>query len=491
MNRDRFSPTAPLIVAAAVLFGGAVSSVWAQEDGDLADLVVRFGKTRWTENNRVELLADPRRAWEARLDLLESAQSHIYISTYSWRENEYGTRFRDALAGAVSARRRGFNDFQALCLADATGVKMFTRAFDEVRTGGARVRSYNRIPWGMAPIYDGRMHDKLLISDGREAIVGGRNYSSIYYDPQHWWLDFGVLVEGAAVWDVQMIFLKSWVVSSGLVGARHFGYSTERIERRFRSLWSTGRFPNGKSPLDDYLNERFFPVYEEPPGETRVAVLYDNSMVWDRAPTAALLVELVHRARSEIDIMTPFTNFEPVLTDALVEAVKRGVRVRVITNDRDDALRGGWIRLASFPTNIRLINAGVEVWAWKADPTLLKEVAATECAPALMPPVALHGKVARFDDELTIVHSSNFNIRSTYYNTEAGVAVLDAAFNRRLEDLFDGLLTLSDFDLRCTNGHRQLMVEKLVKLLDPEDADAMRRELGGRQRFLDGMSLFW
>ena len=43
-----------------------------------------------------------------------------------------------------------------------------------------------------------------------------------------------------------------------------------------------------------------------------------------------------------------------------------------------------------------------------------------------LPPIALHGKLARIDDDLTIVHSSNFNIRSTHYNTEAGLAVHNA-----------------------------------------------------------------
>jgi phosphatidylserine/phosphatidylglycerophosphate/cardiolipin synthase-like enzyme len=478
-----------LLILGFALFWVGVAS--AQDDESLADLVARVGKTRWTDDNRIELLADPRRAWEARLDLLESASSHIYISTFSWYEDDYGTRFRDALADLVRSRRAKFKDFEARCLADATGMKMFTRAFNSVRTGGARVRSYNRIPWGMAPIYDARMHDKMLISDGRAAIVGGRNYSDIYFDPQHWWLDFGVLVEGAAVWDIQMIFLKAWVASSGLVGARNFGASTESIERRFRSLWSTGRYPNGKSPLEEYFNERYFPVSPEPPGDTDVAVLYDNSMIWDRAPTAELLVELVRRANEEIDIMTPFTNFESVLTDALIDAARRGVRVRIITNDRDAALRGGWIRLAAFPTIIRLVNGGVQVWAWRADPEVIREVVATECGPSLMPPVALHGKVARFDDELTIVHSSNFNIRSTYYNTEAGLAILDSGFNRRMRELFDGLLTLRRFDLDCTNGERQMLADQLVTLLGEDDTEAMRIELGGRQRFLDGMSMLW
>jgi len=475
----------------ALLMGPGSPAAWAAEDEDLTELVVRFGKTRWTEDNSIELLADPRRAWEARLDLLESAKSHIFISTYSWHDNEYGTRFRDALAEVVSSRREEGDEFMARCLADATGMKMFSRAFDAVRTGGAVVRSYNRTSWGMAPMYDGRMHDKLLISDGREAIVGGRNYSDIYFDPQHWWLDFGVLIEGAAVWDLQMIFLKTWAVSTDLANAKQFAWSMEHIRRRIRSLWSTGRFPGGKSPIEEYLNERFFPEYESPPGDTRVAVLYDNSMVWERAPTAVLLVELVRAADAEIDIMTPFPNFEPVLTDALIEAMDRGVQVRIITNDREASIRGGAIRLAAFPTLIQLVESGAEIWAWKANPKLLDEVITTDCAPAIMPPVALHGKVVRVDHELTIVHSSNFNIRSTYYNTEAGVAVMDRAFSARMESLFDGLVTLHNFDLRCTNGDRQVVVDKLVKLLGPDDVEAMRQELGSKQRFLDGMSMLW
>ena len=473
-------------VAVALLSWLGSSTAWAGEDEDLTELVVRFGKTRWTDNNSIELLADPRRAWEARLDLLEATESHLFISTYSWHENDYGTRFRDALAEVVRSR-----DVMARCLADATGMKMFSRAFNEVRTGGADVRSYTRTSWGRAPMYAGRMHDKLLISDGRQVIVGGRNYSDIYFDPQHWWLDFGVLIEGAAVWDLQMIFLKSWTVSTDLANAKQFAWSIEHIGRRIRSLWSTGRFPGGKSPIEQYLNERFFPEYQSPPGNTRVAVLYDNSMVWDRAPTSALLEELVKTADDEIDIMTPFPNFEPVLTEALIEAMARGVEVRIITNDREAAIRGGGIRLAAFPTLIRLVESGAEVWAWKANPKLLEEVATYDCAPAIMPPVALHGKVARIDHELTIVHSSNFNIRSTYYNTEAGVAVMNRGFNRRMESLFDGLVSLHNFDLRCTHGDRQVVVDKLVNLLGPEDVEVMRQELGSKQRFLDGMGMLW
>lgn len=463
----------------------------SQEEESLADLVARLGKTRWTANNRIELLADPRRAWEARLDLLESAESHIFISTFSWHYDNWGKRFREALVEVRRQRSLENPDFAVFCLADAAAIGMFNRSFDELRRAGADVRSYHRSSWGMAPIYDGRMHDKIIIADGRQAIVGGRNYSDIYYDPQHWWLDFGVYVEGAAVWDLQMIFLKAWEISTDLVRAHRFVLPIETIERRIRSLWGTGRFPGGRSPLERYLNDRFFPAYESPPGDVRVAVLYDNSIVWERAPTAVLLIELVNRAKSEIDIMTPFPNFEVELADAIVRARERGVHVRLVVNDQAAALRVGPVLKSSFPTLIRLVEAGVEVWGWNDNPKLHAEVAETECAPEIVPPVGLHGKVVRIDDELTIVHSSNFNIRSTYYNTEAGVAVLDRGFNHRVKSLLDGLLTLRDFELGCSNGDRQVLVDKLVNRLNSDDVADMRRKLGHRQYFLDGMNLLW
>ncbi|MCU0302761.1 MAG: phosphatidylserine/phosphatidylglycerophosphate/cardiolipin synthase family protein [Thermoanaerobaculales bacterium] len=481
-----------LAVVAHLAVPGDARPAGAGEPEDLAEVVVRLGRTRWTSHNSVELLADPRRAWEARLDLLESAESHVFISTFSWHEDDWGRRYRRALADVVRRRTEQGGDFRAYCLADAAAVGFFNRSFDELREAGADVRSYHRSTWGMAPIFDGRMHDKIVIADGRRAIVGGRNYSDIYYDPHHWWLDLDVLVEGPAVWDLQILFLKAWEVSSDLARAHHFAWTTESIERRIRSLWATGRFPGGRSPLDPYLNERFFPALDGIPGDTRVAVLYDNSIVWDRAPTAEVLVELANRAVAELDVMTPFPNFEVELADALERAAARGVKVRLIVNDGSTALRGGMILLSSYPTLIRLIGVpGIEVWAWRANAELLAEAADSGCEPQIMPPVALHGKVVRVDDELTIVHSSNFNIRSTYYNTEAGVAVLDRAFNTRVKELLDGLVTLSNFDLSCRNPSRRLVVDSLVRRLGQDDADAMRRDLGDRQHRLDGLNVLW
>jgi phosphatidylserine/phosphatidylglycerophosphate/cardiolipin synthase-like enzyme len=189
--------------------------------------------------------------------------------------------------------------------------------------------------------------------------------------------------------------------------------------------------------------------------------------------------------------MTPFPNFDAPLTDALVSALERGVAVRLFTNGREAAIRSGPFLLAGYPTLIRLIEAGAEVWSWRGNAELLQQIVAADCSPELMPPTALHGKMVLVDDELSIIHSSNFNIRSTYYNTEAGVAVLDRDLNRELTDILDELTEFHDVEMDCGNGNGSPEVPELVSLLGPEDVPEMRQELGGKQGFLDAWSVAW
>ena len=138
-----------------------------------------------------------------------------------------------------------------------------------------------------------------------------------------------------------------------------------------------------------------------------------------------------------------------------------------------------------------LTEAGVEVWAWRANKQSLEQMAREGCRPALMPPIALHGKMLRVDDEISIVHSSNFNYRSTYYNTEAGVVVLDRDFNRALGELLDGLVALHNFEPDCGGGSNGIRIRELLGRLGPEDIPQMRDELGRKQWFLDSMSVAW
>jgi phosphatidylserine/phosphatidylglycerophosphate/cardiolipin synthase-like enzyme len=468
--------------------GGLVS---AEDVESIQELVTRVGRARWTFDNSVRLLADPRDAWHARVDLTRSARHHIFISTFSWHNDTSGKEFRDILIGALEERKAAGFDLQIRVLVDASAMFAFTRMFTSLEKTGARVRGFNRSTWGLTALYDGRMHDKLFIADGRKAILSGRNFSDDYYDLDDWWFDLGVQLEGSAVDDLQMIFLKSWEFTEFNRKAGRFLLPQEMLLKELEVFWQSGRFPNGNSPIENFVNEDYFPGRLDRPGSTPVAILYDNPFMRRRATTTDLMVALAARATNRIDLMTPFPNFDPPLTDALVSALNRGVSVRLFTNGREAAIRSGPFLLAGYPTLIRLIEAGAEVWAWRGNSQLLRQIEAEGCRPELMPPIALHGKMALVDDELSIIHSSNFNIRSTYYNTEAGVAVLDRGLNRELTQLLDDLTEFHDVEMDCGNGNGSPEIPELLSLLGPDDLPLMREQLGGKQGFLDAWSVAW
>ena len=479
------------VVAAVLLLVVAGGFADAADQETIEELVTRVGRARWTYDNSVELLADPRVAWQVRVDMAREARHHLLISVFSWHNDEYGRAFRTILGETLEERQAAGAAITVRILVDASALGQFSPSFSALERSGAKARGFNRSGWGMTPLYAGRMHDKIMVVDGREAIVGGRNFSDDYYDPEHWWLDFGVKVQGSAVDDLQMIFLKSWEFTEFNRKPGRFLLPQEMLLDDMRTFWSTGRYPGGKSPLKRFMTTAYFPGWKEAPGSVPVAILYDNPMLRSRAASTDLVTALAGRAINRIDLMTPFPNFPSELTDALTAAAERGVRVRLFANDSESAIRGGPFLLAAYPTLIRLIEAGAEVWAWRANEQVLAQIAEGGCELPLSPPLALHGKLVLVDDEISIIHSSNFNIRSTYYNTEAGAVVLDGAFNRELSDLLDDLVEFRDVEMSCAGGNGHLEIPALVHRLGPEDIPEMKEELGDKQRFLDAWSVAW
>jgi len=460
----------------------------------LAESVASEGHAEWTEGNRVELVVDPQAAWQTRLELIARAQHHIFISSFSWHNDPFGVEFAERVAEVVADRRRTNPDFTAYVMIDSSAMGLFNRygrTFKDLREAGAEVIGFNPSLGRATAVYDGRLHDKMIIVDGRWALVSGRNVAEEYYDPLEWWFDAGVTVEGPAVHILQMNFLKAWASARDLAKSGRFFWPEEKIRHRIQTLWRTGRFPGGDSPLESYMTSEFFPPTNGVDGGVRALVLYDNPFVRRRAATSDVLVGLVARAERDLDLMTPFPNMPDELVSEIERAAARGVRVRLFVNGPEAAIRGGPFLLSGLPTVIRLINAGAQVWAWSGDGEFHSELEETGCSPPTMPPMALHGKVARIDDELTVVHSSNFNIRSTYYNTEAGLVVLDPGLNLEVKRLLDRLISLHDLEIACQDGLAGITVEHVVHQLTVDDIPDLRRMLGKKQRFLDSMAVLW
>ncbi len=459
----------------------ALATVVQCAAADLDDVPARAGKTVLHPGNRVELLLDGPEAFERRLDLVRSAEHHLLISTFIWRRDDYGLRFFDAVVERMREVEHDGGHLEVLVILDGTTSLASNdprgSLKKRLKKAGVTVRLFNPIRWGLTSVYGARLHDKVLIADGRRAVFGGRNYSDHYFvDSGHSvWFDADVFLEGPAVEDLQMNWLKSWAVLERMRHLNRFLRSPEKTLREIRTFWRTGFFPDGSSPLQCWADRSWFPLLDAA-GRVDAAILYDNPLIWDRAPTVDVVVELVRRAQTEVDLVTPFPNFPPDLATALIDAAERGVRVRVLTNSEQTAVRDGIHWRALLPSIVDLGDGGVEVWGWTGGRNADGE-SPRGCDSPKDLFSGIHAKLFQVDGRIAVVTASNFNVRSNWYNTEAGLLIADAAEALEVRRTVDRMVGVQPLDLQCDDGGL-LEIERPSELFDQRRRERIRVELG-------------
>jgi cardiolipin synthase len=176
-----------------------------------------------TKGNKVTLLADGQATYAAMFKALQNAKDHINLESYIIEDDETGRKFADLL---LQQQSKGV---QVNLIYDSLG-SMHTPAsfFQRLRDGGIQVVGFNPInplkageKWGLTH----RDHRKILIVDGKVAIIGGINISKVYSSspfqrrqdekrPIHW-RDTDVQIEGPAVAEFQKLFLDTWLKQKG------------------------------------------------------------------------------------------------------------------------------------------------------------------------------------------------------------------------------------------------------------------------------------
>jgi cardiolipin synthase len=273
--------------------------------------------------------------------------------------------------------------------------------FDFMRSAGVEVRVYGD-PLRQNPLdLNRRWHQKHLVVDGRVAVEGGMNIADEYAfggsgrrvfrgnkEGTRPWRDTDVRLEGPVVHDIQAAFLRNWEALGGKLSA----------EERARLLPSSTEQPSGTTV-------RFV--------ERRVG---DSS----GDPVQQLYVAAIRAAKASITIETAYFLPPRAIREALVEAAREGVTVRIMTNAAESSDMG-FVAEAARAFYAELIAAGVLIYEKKGG--------------------TLHAKTATFDGVFSIIGSANMNGRSANFDSE-GVAAID------------GVATAQELEGRFTTGLR-------------------------------------
>lgn len=288
-----------------------------------------------------------------------------------------------------------------------------------------------------------RMHNKTFIVDGLVTITGGRNIADEYFDYDHEYnfRDRDVMLMGKVNTSIQQSFEEFWnnelsVPVAKLVSEEEATFTdTTRFNRLHQyacnpdNFWPQVRERIAKlhtefealrtSPNLVWLEDVQF--VSDVPGKNTSTTLGGGGICTDT------LINLIRRAKTSIDIQSPYLITTDEGRKLFSEAVKHGVRIRILTNsmastDNMEAF-SGYQR-----DREALLKTGVKIYEFRPDAAERFQVmtGALQEKINFTPIFGLHAKSMVVDGVITVIGTFNMDPRSANLNTEC-VAIIRSA----------------------------------------------------------------
>jgi cardiolipin synthase len=261
-------------------------------------------------------------------------------------------------------------------------LKMDDASMEALKKAGVQLHRYHKPVWWKLARLNNRTHRKLLVVDGRIGFTGGVGIADKWrgngQDENHW-RDTHFRVEGPVVGQMQAVFNDNWTKATGAVldGEDYFPALTHR----------------GDSP----------------------AQMFSSSITGGGESMHLMYLMAITAARHTIHLSNSYFVPDELAVKALVAAAKRGVDVRIITPGK--IIDSDVVRAASRERWGELLQAGIKIAEYQ--------------------PTMYHVKALVVDSLLVSVGSTNFDNRSFSLNDEANLNVLDPAFAKQQEAVFE------------------------------------------------------
>ena len=305
------------------------------------------------------------------------------------------------------------------------GVNLGKNLFSKVKKFTTDFRSANQ-----------RMHNKTFIVDNKVVITGGRNIADEYFDYDHEYnfRDRDVLLLGKTTKEVTKSFYEFWTDSlsvpvTDLNTEEPLNVSDpDRFERLHEYACNPENFwPAVRVRLDSFPSD-----FKRAQQAGRITWLDSMVFVSDDpgkndgthglgggGKTTTALAQLVQKAKSTIDIQSPYLITTDESRQLFKDAVDRGVKVRILTNSL--ASTDNVEAFSSYQTDReKLLKTGVQIFEFKPNAAERMKIMTGELQETLnyTPIFGLHAKSMVIDSEITVIGTFNLDPRSANLNTE-------------------------------------------------------------------------
>lgn len=331
--------------------------------------------------NQIQLLRSGIEYFPALEHAIQNAKSEIYLQTYIYEVDHAGIRIGNALKQAAL---RGVT---VNVLLDGFGCKDLPKTYiQSLEQTGVQVMFYRPkiSPWTLKKNRLRRLHRKIAIIDSELGFVGGINIIDDNNVPNQAppRIDHAVRIEGALLPSMTVSVHKFWR----------------------RIAWAHFRPTHHDQPK----NKPKPPSYDINTGIKAAFVLRDN--VLHRSDIEDAYLDAINNAKSEIIIANAYFVPGRKFRKALIDAAKRGVKVKLLLQGRMEYL----LMFATHAFYGSFLNHGIEIYEYRKS--------------------FMHSKVAVIDNYWSTVGSSNIDPFSLLLAHEANVMIKDTAFAAELRE---------------------------------------------------------
>lgn len=331
-----------------------------------------------TGGNTVELITECRDKFDLLMSDIARADSTIYIEHFRICADNYGKQ----IEGALSQRARDSLDVRIIVDRPAN-TRRNLNALRLMIDEGAQVEMFFKPYYAANHIVSAnhRDHRKIIVIDSRIGYMGGRNIQDKYFET---WKDLDIRVTGPAVTDMERLISLNWDRTAA---------EPLPVHRAQEALTDT-------VPGLPQYRDKVLQVFADAPADT----LYTSrdSHEWALA-----------NAREYFWIANPYVSPPKSTVEAMEEAARRGVDVRLMLQGPNDVALTRWISEYLYR---RLLDAGVKIYEWQG--------------------TILHAKMFVSDDYLVSVGSVNLDNMSFFLNYEDDVLIYDGELARSCAKLY-------------------------------------------------------
>lgn len=337
----------------------------------------------FSRNNSIKLVHSGHEFFGLLNKLIGNAKHSIHLHTYIFGDDETGTSVAGEL---IKAAGRGVKIYM---LVDGYASRGLPAEFIKKLTGaGIEFRFFKPLLKSRSLYFGRRLHHKVIVIDGINALVGGINIADRYNDLPGYraWLDLAVYVYGDAAKELYHLCCRLWTRKR----SKHFALPAELPPKA-------------------------------PDLETRDHCLVRvrrNDWVKRKQEIFKAYLELFRSSRKSITILCSY--FMPGISfrKALEKAARRGVKVKVILTAQSDVPLSKYAERYLYRWMLR---NKIQIYEYK--------------------PCVVHAKMAIADQHLLTIGSYNINNISAYASIELNLDINDNSFSKEVQEELEQIVS--------------------------------------------------